>query len=57
MNEHTIYLGGGCFWGLQGYIKKIEGVLSTEVGYANGPTEIQAMKMYVTIVATLKPSR
>lgn len=39
MNEHTIYLGGGCFWGLQGYIKKIEGVLSTEVGYANGPTE------------------
>ncbi len=39
MNEHTIYLGGGCFWGLQGYIKKISGVLSTEVGYANGPTE------------------
>ncbi len=39
MNEHTIYLGGGCFWGLQGYIKKISGVISTEVGYANGPTE------------------
>ena len=39
MNEHTIYLGGGCFWGLQGYIRKISGVLSTEVGYANGPTE------------------
>ena len=39
MNEHTIYLGGGCFWGLQGYIRKISGVISTEVGYANGPTE------------------
>lgn len=36
MNQQTIYLGGGCFWGLQGYIKQIKGVLSTEVGYANG---------------------
>ena len=39
MSKHTIYLGGGCFWGLQGYIKKISGILTTEVGYANGPTE------------------
>nr|WP_054674840.1 peptide-methionine (R)-S-oxide reductase MsrB [Veillonella denticariosi] len=39
MKEHTIYLGGGCFWGgLQAYIRKIKGVISTEVGYANGPT-------------------
>ena len=38
MTEHTIYLGGGCFWGLQGYIRQISGVLSTEVGYANGPS-------------------
>ena len=57
MNEHTIYLGGGCFWGLQGYIKKIEGVLSTEVAMPMALLKIQAMKMYVTIVATLKPSR
>lgn len=39
MKEHIIYLGGGCFWGLQGYFRKIHGILSTEVGYANGPTE------------------
>ena len=38
MTERTIYLGGGCFWGLQGYIRQIPGIVSTEVGYANGPT-------------------
>uniref|UniRef100_UPI003AB8FBA0 peptide-methionine (S)-S-oxide reductase n=3 Tax=Veillonellaceae TaxID=31977 RepID=UPI003AB8FBA0 len=38
MTKRTIYLGGGCFWGLQGYIRQIPGIVSTEVGYANGPT-------------------
>ncbi|MDR2044404.1 MAG: peptide-methionine (R)-S-oxide reductase MsrB [Clostridium sp.] len=32
----TIYLAGGCFWGLQKYLSLIQGVLITEVGYANG---------------------
>ena len=35
----TIYLAGGCFWGVQKYIDQFEGVLSTEVGYANGPAQ------------------
>ncbi|PAF50594.1 peptide-methionine (S)-S-oxide reductase MsrA [Helicobacter sp. 13S00477-4] len=30
----TIYLAGGCFWGLQGYFDLIEGVCKSEVGYA-----------------------
>ena len=34
----TIYLAGGCFWGMQKFIDQFPGVLSTEVGYANGPT-------------------
>ncbi len=34
-----IYLAGGCFWGTQRYFDCIDGVLSTEVGYANGRTE------------------
>lgn len=38
MNK-TIYLAGGCFWGLQAYMKKLPGVLETEVGYANGKIE------------------
>ena len=35
--EKTIYLAGGCFWGLQKYFDQFAGVISTEVGYANGP--------------------
>jgi len=34
-----IYLAGGCFWGTEKYISLIPGVISTEVGYANGKTE------------------
>ena len=34
-----IYLAGGCFWGMEAYFDKIFGVISTDVGYANGYTE------------------
>lgn len=34
-----IYLAGGCFWGCQKYFDRIPGVVSTEVGYANGHVE------------------
>ena len=34
--KKTIYLAGGCFWGVQKYFDQFEGILSTEVGYANG---------------------
>ena len=33
----TIYLAGGCFWGLQKFFDQFEGVIRTEAGYANGP--------------------
>ena len=32
-----IYLAGGCFWGMEKFIDQFEGVIETEVGYANGP--------------------
>lgn len=32
----SIVLAGGCFWGVEAYLKQIEGVEFTEVGYANG---------------------
>ena len=35
-----IYLAGGCFWGTEHYFKQIEGVAITEVGFANGHTEV-----------------
>lgn len=34
-----IYLAGGCFWGTEKYFSLIKGIVSTEVGYANGNTE------------------
>jgi peptide methionine sulfoxide reductase msrA/msrB len=33
-----IYLAGGCFWGTEKYLSLVSGVLTTEVGYANGAT-------------------
>lgn len=38
-NLNEIYLAGGCFWGMQGYFDKVEGINKTEVGYANGNTD------------------
>ena len=35
----TIYLAGGCFWGTQKFFDQFNGVVRTEVGYANGPTQ------------------
>lgn len=36
--KREIYLAGGCFWGLEKYLSLLKGVVSTEVGYANGKT-------------------
>lgn len=32
----TIYLAGGCFWGVERYFSLVKGVVATKVGYANG---------------------
>jgi methionine-S-sulfoxide reductase len=36
----SIYLAGGCFWGMQKYLDQFDGVTETEVGYANGPDTV-----------------
>lgn len=36
MTKRTIYLAGGCYWGVEKYMACIPGVLETEVGFANG---------------------
>ena len=35
----TIYVAGGCFWGVQHYFDQFDGILKTTVGYANGNSE------------------
>lgn|SRR5690554_2940444 len=38
MSQQTIYLAGGCFWGVEAYFARVNGVLSAVSGYANGNT-------------------
>ena len=33
-NTETAILAGGCFWGMEGLIRDLDGVVDTEVGYA-----------------------
>ncbi len=35
----TIYFAGGCFWGVEEYFQRIDGVMDAVSGYANGNTE------------------
>lgn len=37
--HREIWLAGGCFWGLEAYLDKLDGVVYADVGYANGNTE------------------
>lgn len=43
-----IYLAGGCFWGAQHYLRQINGVIDTCVGYANGNTDNPTYKEVYT---------
>lgn len=36
LRQEVVYLAGGCFWGMQEILRKIPGVLHTEVGYTGG---------------------
>ncbi len=38
-NLETIYLAGGCFWGVEEYMSRLAGVYDVSSGYANGNTK------------------
>ena len=46
--QRDIWFAAGCFWGAQKFFKMIEGVESTEVGFANGWTENPTYKEVYT---------
>ncbi len=48
MKTKEIYLAGGCFWGTEHFFKQIEGVVATEVGFANGHTDNPTYKEVYT---------
>lgn len=48
LQEAEIFLAAGCFWGAEKYLKLIEGVTFTEVGFANGNTENPTYKEVYT---------
>lgn len=50
-NHETAFLAGGCFWGMEDLIRKLPGVLETDVGYMGGNLEnatYQQVKMGTT---------
>lgn len=46
-NLETIYLAGGCFWGVEAYMQRVEGVVAATSGYANGDTKDPTYKEVV----------
>lgn len=40
----TIYLAGGCFWGVEHLMASIPGVIDAQSGYANGTTDSPSYK-------------
>lgn len=41
INTKTIYLAGGCFWGLEAYMERVDGVVDAISGYANGNPNVE----------------
>ncbi len=43
--DKSIYLAGGCFWGVEHFFSRVNGIQSTTVGYANGLTNTTNYKL------------
>lgn len=47
-NRETAILAGGCFWGMEEILRKIPGIVSTEVGYTGGKAPNPSYKQVCT---------
>lgn len=54
MTIETATLAGGCFWGMQDLIRKMDGVISTRVGYTGGDVENATYKNHGTHAEGIK---
>lgn len=53
----TVYIAGGCLWGVQHFFDKVPGVLATEAGRANGTTntlDILLIRIMISILKQMK---
>ncbi|ADU91444.1 bifunctional peptide-methionine (S)-S-oxide reductase MsrA/peptide-methionine (R)-S-oxide reductase MsrB [Taylorella equigenitalis] len=48
IRTETIYLAGGCFWGVEAYFQKIPGIVDAVSGYANGNVDNPHYKLVTT---------
>ena len=50
MTERAI-CAGGCFWGMQDLIRKLDGVVSTRVGYTGGDVANATFRVGAVVAA------
>lgn len=44
----TVYMAGGCFWGMEKAFQQLDGVVETTTGYANGDVENPSYQLVCT---------
>ena len=41
MEKHTIYLAGGCFWGMEAFMRQLPGVLEVRLDQSSGDLAVR----------------